>query len=187
MENKFPIFKPKNSVFVFTKGHLLFIILIGLIITQATFYPKNGFFKLFSILFFIYCSFFVFTNSFRYKKLDGEFDGELIFNDNHILVNDKKIKTDDVAKIHIRATDYDGYLRGGTHSLKYNKSNGTNNLLDIVTNDNQKIKVFFQMNFMQQEEILPFVRSLIMQYNIPFEYGAEIESVNEYYRFKRIS
>ncbi len=185
MDNKFPIFKPYNSTFVFTKGHLLFLIVILLSIVNTLFKPHNSFISLFFLIFYLAGAVFAMTKNFRYKKLDGEFDGELIFNDNHIFINDKKITVEDVLKIHIRATDYDGYIRGGTHSWKVNKSNGTNNLLDIVTNDNQKIKVFFQMNFMQQDEMLPFVRSLIKLHSIPFEYGSEIESVNEHYRFKR--
>lgn len=184
MSAKFPIFKPNKSLFTFTKGHFLFVIAMLLFLTNIVFefkkqYVANLFFLILLVVFF-----FLATKNFRYQKLNGILDGALQFYENHLMINQEIITIDAIFKINIQLNDYDGYIPSGRNSNFFNKSNGTNNQLYIITKDEKEIKIFFQRNFMQEEELLPFVYSLIKLHSIPFEKGYEIESLNNFFRLK---
>lgn len=185
MSNTFRIFKPKNTPFKLTKGIVLFILL--LISIQLTTYYNHPIIKIITIILLISCLFFHLTKSLRYATLDGYFEGELIFGIDHISINNRKINIHDINKFHIRANDYDGLLTSAVHGYQKNRSNGTNNLLDLTLTNKERIAVFFQMDSISDTEfIVPFLREVIALYSIPFEHDKEIESVNAYFKTHKI-
>jgi hypothetical protein len=52
-------------------------------------------------------------------------------------------------------------------------SNGTNNLLSLTLKSGESIKLFFQIEFMQHEDLKPFIISLINANLMTFDDGLE--------------
>ena len=184
MDNTFRIFKPKNTVFRFTKGWILFVLLV--ISVSLTDYYDTKIIRIISVVVLVICLLFHITKSMRYTYLDGTFEGELIFGTDYIKINNRKIHLQDIAKIHIRANDYEGLLTSATHSYQQNMSNGTNNLLDLTLTNKERIKVFFQMDYISDIKFMtPILRELIAIHFIPFEEDNEIAAVNDYFKYKK--
>ncbi|MGL2964893.1 hypothetical protein ACSVH2_13805 [Flavobacterium sp. RSB2_4_14] len=101
------------------------------------------------------------TECFRYQFLNGKFTGNLVFNENEILINERKIEIAEIKKIFLRVNDFVGRKRGLT-TTTIPMSNGTNNLLDLELKNGEKIKLFFKIEYENQvEELKPLILNLI--------------------------
>ena len=158
MKATFQIFERNNSLLIFTKGNILFVLMFLFAFLTDKF-QSNIIIKILTIIFITMFFAFLLTKSLRIKALDGKFNGKLVFNENYLIINSKQIKISDIKRINFRIDDYQGYQK----SLRFtqNLSNGTNNLVDIELNNEEKIKLFFKMDYQNQyEELKPFLLAL---------------------------
>ncbi|WP_300564931.1 hypothetical protein [Flavobacterium sp.] len=173
MQNSYPIFERNKRIFNPTRKNILFLAML-LFAFLSLFGIKI--FQVLAVLSFLF--FFSYHGLARFRKqaLNGVFAGILIFNEHDLTINNRKIEISEIAKIYLRANDYEGKGRG-----RQSASNGTNNLLDINLKSKEAIKVFFKMEFMQYEDLKPFVISLINYNLIDLEKGQEILQLDDDY------
>ena len=106
--------------------------------------------------------YFKLTQHFRYERLGGKLDGEITFDYDKITVNDKKIKLEEIKKINLEISDYEGAysvpVRGDFDAAL---SNGVNNNVNIQLNTNEKlnykIKVFKGQEHFLKEQLIRYM------------------------------
>ena len=94
-----------------------------------------------------------------YKTLKGELKGNLEFNSNEIIVDNQTYKINEIKRIEISSFDFKGRFAWFKGNLDSNKSNGTENELKIILNNNETIKINFEQIY--ENQILEEKESLI--------------------------
>jgi len=180
MYNSFQIFEKDNKSFHWTKGNILFAIMILAFLINAIYDSKVPLLRLTVLLsVFAYIPY-VGTQFLRAAYLKGKFTGILKFNDDHIMINDQKIEVNQIQKIFLSTNDY--YKRQLTTDCYIPLSNGTNNLLDLELKNNEKIKLFFLIEYEHQvEELQPFIITLIKNHLIIEEKAIQLLRINNDY------
>ena len=181
MDNSFPIFIKNNRVINPSKGNILLALMLAAVFLDKIFnkslnlliFPTGDL----MIGYFLY----FFTGCFRYKYLNGKLLGTLVFYENYLLINNKKIEIAEIKKIYLRTDDYVGQSNGNSRCV-IPMSNGTNNLLDLTLKSGEIIKIFFQIQFMQHEDLKPFVISLIKSNLQTIDSGLEILKLHDDYQ-----
>jgi hypothetical protein len=185
MGNTFPIFERNTKPALVSTGMILFCLLLISSIISSQFKWFEQLFKTSTVILLIINFIYWSTQHKRYKVLDGTYRGQLIFNRNGVIVNDRSIELSEIKKIYLRANDYKGKettSHGYETRLSTRMSNGTNNLLDLTLQSGEKIKCFFKMEFMQHEFLKPFIIALVNNNIISFEDSIEILQLEEDYK-----
>jgi hypothetical protein len=181
MDNSFQIFERNTRLINPTRGNILFLSMVILLLFSSLFgkiYPYLNYPAAIStIVYFIY----LYTECTRIQYLKGKFTGTLIFNENNLVIKERKLIISEIQQIHLRADDYEGRERSGKPSLFIPKSNGTNNLLHLTLKSGEIIKVFFKMEFMDYEDLKPFVISLLQYEIITIDKALEILKIDDNY------
>jgi len=181
MYNSFKIVEKNYKTFYFTKGNILFAIMIVTTIMLSYYNEKNIFLKYATGLSILTCTSYFITEYFRQEPFRGKFTGIITFNKTDLLINNRKIEIDQIKKIFLRTDDYEGMQRG-INTTMIRKSNGTNNLLDLDLKDGEKIKHFFQIEYRNQvDELKPFIINLIKNKLMTIEKGIEVLKLDNDY------
>jgi len=119
-----------------------------------------GFFGTFGFIFAALVNSFLRMNKFQY--LQGEFDGELEFRTNEIIIKNKIIPLENISKINLTALDYKGFSIYGSFKANLGdsyKSNGTKNILELNLKNHEINKIYFEQKY--KGEIKNDIDSLI--------------------------
>lgn len=185
MKNSFQIFERSNKIFHFTKGNILLLLMIITLLINIMLDQKVVFLKYLAILSMLVCLIYYLTGCFRYQFLNGKFLGNIQFDENEIVINDRKIEITEIKKIFLRTDDYVGRQRVYT-TTTIPMSNGTNNLVDLDLINGEKIKLFFKIDYENQvEELQPFVLTLIKNEILTLEEGQKILHIHTDYRYDK--
>ena len=101
------------------------------------------------------------------KTLDGELIGEIEFQEDQIVINEKPYFIEDIRKIEIITIDYIGKpITTSIYTTNFdsNRSNGTDNELKMTLNTGENIKIKFQQEF--KDQILNEKNTLIKYCNV---------------------
>jgi hypothetical protein len=188
MYNSFQIYNPDNKSFHWDINNVLFILFLifGLIkIIDISSFSKIADIGLKSIIFLGLLL--LYSNIFRKRPLHGKLEGMLIFDSDQIIINNIKIGVNQIKKIFIRTSDYEGKeLNSRWVGLFPNFSNGTNNLLDLDLKNGSKIKIFFKIEYENQvEELQPFIITLIQNKILTQIEGEKILHLNNDFIYEK--
>ncbi len=134
--------------------------------------------------------YFIITQSFTKKKLNGTLNEYLIFRETEILTHKTKYKLDDISKIKFSVGDY--YYRW-IFRVKGNfnpgRSNGVENSCEIDLINGEKIVVYFQLMYKNEfhkmhEILIHFYTQNKISFLKLIEY-LEIENYDEIQEFKK--
>lgn len=181
MNNSFPIFEKMGRIIKPTKGNILFSIMLVFVFLDKIFNKSPNFLIFPTAILMIGNLIYLFTGCFRYKYLDGKFIGVLTFNQTHLLIDARKIEIAEFEKIYLRTDDYLGKSHISGRCINP-MSNGTNNLLSLTLKSGESIKLFFQIEFMQHEDLKPFIISLINANLMTFDDGLETLKLEDDYQ-----
>lgn len=160
--------------------HLHILCVNKLLSSKCTFYIRHSFFSIF---------FFFIRKFWKYKWLDGYFEGSLIINTNSIQVANQSFEIIDIRKIEFKFVNYYGKKEDFRHNVNPILSQGTSNLIKLSLNNGQTIKAFFKLNFKEHHKFLnPFIVQMIKAEKISFLRGIELLDINDYddiQQFKR--
>ena len=185
MNNSFQIFERSNKIFHFTKGNILFLLMIITLLINSMLDQKVVFLKYLAILSMLVYGIYYLTECFRYQFLNGKFLGNVLFYENEIVINERKIEITEIKKIFLRTDDYVGRQRVYT-TTTIPMSNGTNNLVDLDLINDEKIKLFFKIDYENQvEELQPFVLTLIKNEILTLEEGQKNLHIHTDYRYDK--
>jgi len=185
MNNSFQIFERSNKIFHFTKGNILFLLMIITLLINSMLDQKVVFLKYLAILSMLVYGIYYLTECFRYQFLNGKFLGNVLFYENEIVINERKIEITEIKKIFLRTDDYVGRQRVYT-TTTIPMSNGTNNLVDLDLKNGEKIKLFFKIDYENQvEELQPFVLTLIKNEILTLEEGQKNLHIHTDYRYDK--
>jgi hypothetical protein len=185
MNNSFQIFERSNKIFHFTKGNILFLLMIITLLINSMLDQKVVILKYLAILSILVYVIYYLTECFRYQFLNGKFLGNVLFYENEIVINERKIEITEIKKIFLRTDDYVGRQRVYT-TTTIPMSNGTNNLVDLDLINGEKIKLFFKIDYENQvEELQPFIITLIKNEILTREEGVKILHINTDYRYDK--
>lgn len=146
MSTSFPVFEKNSRLINPTRGNILFLVMVIHILFSSQFGKIHPYIKYSAALSMIVYFIYLYTEFTRFQYLSGKFTGTLIFNENNLVLNERKIVVSEIQKIYLRANDYEGRDRNSRRmSLFVRKSNGANNLLDLTLKSGEIIKVFFKM------------------------------------------
>lgn len=185
MNNSFQIFERSNKIFHFTKGNILFLLMIITLLINSMLDQKVVILKYLAILSILVYVIYYLSGCFRYQFLNGKFLGNVLFYENEIVINERKIEITEIKKIFLRTDDYVGRQRVYT-TTTIPMSNGTNNLVDLDLINGEKIKLFFKIDYENQvEELQPFIITLIKNEILTREEGVKILNINTDYRYDK--
>ncbi|WP_395074609.1 hypothetical protein [Flavobacterium sp.] len=183
MDNTFEIFERNNKLIFFTKGNILIGLFIISYFTSSQFKSVEFIFRIITVLIIIISYYYFYTQHKRYQILNGKFTGNIIFNKNDLVYNNRKIVVTEIKKIYLRTSDYRGKETDSFRNMFTTRmSNGTNNLLDLTLKSDEQIKCFFKIEFMQHESLKPFVISLLKNNSINFQSVLDILHLDEDYK-----
>ena len=87
------------------------------------------------------------------KTLDGELIGEIEFQDEQIIIDEKAYFLKDIRKVEIDSIDYIGRpITTSIYTTNFdsNRSNGTDNMLKLTMNDGSYFETKFQQEYKEQ-------------------------------------
>ena len=126
----------------------------------------------------------------KYKPLNGVYNGDLEFGEDYFKKNEEEIKLNDINKINIEIQDYHGMqtrTRGSAFSPGL--SHGINNYIEYINLDGTSNKIFFKQSVRNQYRALrAFIISAIRLNKMSFLRGIDllgIEDYDEIQEFKR--
>ena len=147
--NKFAIFK-KSKKFYWSTNKIYYCSLFSLLaigyVVEKIFKPIGLFFQ-YSVIAGIFIGIFYKIKNFtKTESLRGTLEGDLIFEKESIVINNKPYPLDEINKIKISNDDYIGklinYTRGNVGPAL---SNGTNNYLVIFLKSKETVKISFEL------------------------------------------
>lgn len=176
---KFAIFKKSNK-FYWSTNKIYYCTLFSLLgtgfVAKKIYEPISPFFLWPGFIVMIIGIYLKIKNLFEIEPLRGILDGELIFEKESIIINNKHYSLNEINKIKISNNDYIGM------SINYFKenigpalSNGTNNSLVIFLKSKKPIEIFFELvNSNDFQKIKPILIEYYLKGKMDFE---EITSV----------
>lgn len=176
-EESFKIFnKHRSSKFSIENTTIIILVLIifTLYIIEKIFEKNNILdiffvYTVFGIIFSIL--FFSISSLFRYEKLNGYFEGNLVFSKKYIKINNTKHKIEDIYQIEIYNNSIKGKFLINSSKLEPKLSNGTDNYLKIILKENYKEIIVFYLQTKdsliksQKEEFISYYYSNILSWN----------------------
>ncbi len=101
---------------------------------------------------------------FRYKPLRGSLDGEIVFENDRILINNKTFKTDLLTKMSISVRDHKGMYIGSRGDLDGRRSQGVDNSVSLYRPDKKNPLVYyFQLD---RKDQLKDIREQLIHYHL---------------------
>lgn len=126
--------------------------------------------------------YFLITQSFTRKPLNGTLNKKLIFKENEIQIDCEPYKIENIKKIEFCVDDYfNKWERPGRGDFNPSRTNGVNNFCELTQYGGQKIKVHFQMLY--KDEFFKMKELLIHYYSkdkIHFLKLIDYLGINEY-------
>lgn len=98
MNNSFQIFERSNKIFHFTKGNILFLLMIITLLINSMLDQKVVILKYLAILSILVYVIYYLSGCFRYQFLNGKFLGNVLFYENEIVINERKIEITEIKK-----------------------------------------------------------------------------------------
>lgn len=128
---------------------IIYIVLFVILASLYSFIPEKLVGFLFSLFIFSGIVIAIF-NSNRIRKVKGTFQGVLEFQIDKIIINEKVYLIDELQFIVFDVTDYIGKVNIGTIPVDPRMSNGTGNWVELIKDNGNKIKTFFQLEYENQ-------------------------------------
>lgn len=143
--------KNENEIeFPITKAYFL-VIILGLLLTPFLLEIISFWIIfLFSILFVIVFGIIRLYNFGRIPKIKGKYAGTLEFFEDKIQIKSEIYSLSEISTIRLYVSDYVGKWTILFFSLDPNRSNGSENLIEIVLKTGSTIEVFFQLHHSKQ-------------------------------------
>lgn len=118
----------------------------------------------------------------RYRPLNGNYNGELEFGEDYFKINDKQIKLNEINKIDVKIQDYYGMqTRSRGSAFSPGLSQGINNYLEYIDHDSINNKIFFKLSVKnQQKELETFIISAIRLNKMTFLRGIDLLGIEDY-------
>ncbi|GAA3969598.1 hypothetical protein GCM10022246_22820 [Pedobacter ginsengiterrae] len=118
----------------------------------------------------------------KYRPLNGKYNGELEFGEDYFKINDKQIKLNEINKIDIKIQDYHGMqTRSRGSAFSPGLSQGINNYVEYINQDGTSNRVFFKQSVKSQyRELRTFIISAIKLNKIPFLRGIDLLGIEDY-------
>ncbi|NJB84222.1 hypothetical protein [Wenyingzhuangia aestuarii] len=177
----------KNNIFnidlIISLSFIVSISLVFLINKKNEFYYLSIIFLIINLITIITISL---INNFRYQKLNGKFDGELIFLEDKIILDKTTILISDIKNIYIHIEDYKGkYLWRKT--LKPKLQQGVKNFIKIeLLNENTIVKYFLQNEKNEIIKISNILEKYYLNKKIHFLHLIELLGINDYDEIQKI-
>ena len=141
------IFEHKKGFFISTEN-LILILLTGIVfligyLNTTPYFEFGNWVIYFTIIWFLYFVGYGISNFFLQQRKNGEFKGKLELEINSIKINGTKYELNEISKISIRASDFEGQFFSTQFAFARHSSNGLNNELIIKLVNGKEIKCHF--------------------------------------------
>lgn len=183
----FEIFEPEKPKFRLTPnlvaGILWFVPLLLLwVIKGDNSGPPNGFIMAYFICVGILTMLCLMISYSIYKPLKGKITGDLTFEDDQMVVDDKIFKLTDLKAIDFSFSDYYGKSSMYVRDFDPKLSQGVDNYVSFTDSKNQSQTIYFRVQGEHGKDALaPFINEVIKLKKMEFKRGADvlgIESVS---------
>jgi len=124
---------------------------------------------------------FMFFSFFSYEPLNGVIDGEIIFKDDRIVVNDKDFGLGGISDIDFLVLDFYGRSDQFTVDLNPRMSQGVNNYVTFTDYENNTQKVYFKLESkLQREDLISFINNAVKLDKMKHKKAIELWGVKQY-------
>jgi hypothetical protein len=187
------IFEHKKGFFITTES-LVLILLTGIVfllgyLQQTDNFDFGNWFAYIAIIWIIYLVGYMIHNFFSQQRKNGEFNGKLELDVDTITINGAKFELNEISKILIRSTDYEGQFLPNQFALARNSSNGLNNEMILYLVNGKEIKCHFLQTKGQR---IKNYKNLLINYHLKEKLSwlhlldvLEMKDYNEIQNFKR--
>ncbi|SDT62547.1 hypothetical protein SAMN05216490_4413 [Mucilaginibacter mallensis] len=175
----FTIFIPDGKKFHWTPNWIMLIlwtITIGSFWIFDSFSSSNDEFR--TIV--AYCVgglsiYFIIASFFTYKALNGTLDGEIIFENSAIIVNDETFELKDINALDFSFFDYYGKTTGSGRDFNPKMYQGVNNYVTFTDKFNQTHTIYFKMETEHSYLSLDtFINAAIKAKKLQFKRGIDL-------------
>jgi hypothetical protein len=141
------IFEHKKGFFISTES-LILILLTGMILLlgylqQTGNFDFGNWIVYITIIWLLYSIGYFISNLFLQQRKNGVFKGKLELENNKIIINSAEFELNEVSKISIRSSDFEGQFFPTHFGISRHSSNGLNNELILKLVNGKEIKCHF--------------------------------------------
>jgi len=187
------IFEHKKGFFISTES-LILVFLTGMVfligyLNTTPYFDFGNLIIYIAIIWFLFFVGYVISNFFLLQRKNGEFKGKLEFEINAIIINGAKYELNEISKISIRSSDFEGQFFPTQFALARHSSNGLNNEFTLNLNNGNEIKCHFLQTKGQR---IKNYKNLLSNYHLKGKMSwlhllevLEMEDYNEIQLFKK--
>ncbi|MFI5139418.1 MAG: hypothetical protein ACHQIM_16465 [Sphingobacteriales bacterium] len=176
----FEIFKPEEDKFRLTPNLTMAILwLVPALLLWAikgdNSGPPNDFVKIYFVCVFLLTMYYLTSSFFSYKPLRGSIDGEIEFENDGIIIDDKTFKLADIIAIDFSFTDYYGQSSMYVRDFNPRLSQGVGNYVSFTDSKNQNQIIYFRFQGKHgYQSLSPFINEAIKLKKMEFNRGVDL-------------
>jgi hypothetical protein len=144
--------------------------------------PPNDFVIGYFVFLFLLTMYYLISSFFTFKPLNGKINGEIRFENDTIMIDDKTFKLGDINVIDFSFFDYRGQSSMYSRDFNPKLSQGVNNYVSFTDNKNQSQTIYFRFQSKHGYQALaPFINEAIKLKKMEFKRGIDllgIESIS---------
>jgi len=162
----FPIYEPAEKKFKITPNLIVFglwlITITFFWLFDSSFSPNSNFKSYCLTIVFVVTMYFLITSIFSYEPLNGVMNGEIIFEEDKIEINEKVFELKNINKLDFGFGDFYGDRSLASYNFNPSLSQGVGNSVSFTDNTGQTHKIYFKlMSRNQYKNLYPFINSAV--------------------------